>query len=180
MHWLIRGGSALHMGGSRLSKTDPLRSSAGFGGFLRSSWGTFPRIVLIHYEWKHPERGKEKKEGGCLSLSHSATLAPNLCWDSLQWERKAHTHTEHKLWWQLLTFHGGWTVSSVWAAPNFKHWRCFESLWCSMILMTLWTISDPFIRQFFNTKHRRGYLKRKYLLCNDKNEQEDSIEVFAE
>lgn len=46
---------ALH-GGSRLSKTDPLRSSAGFRGFLCCSRGTFPRITLIHNESIH--RGK--------------------------------------------------------------------------------------------------------------------------
>lgn len=29
------------------------------GGFLRCSWATFPRITLIHDEWKHPEGKKE-------------------------------------------------------------------------------------------------------------------------
>lgn len=88
-HSLIRGLRSPR-GGSRLSKTDPPRSSAGFRGFLRCSWGTFPRITLIHDEWKHPE----EKRGA--SRLHSAAQAPNLCWDSPQWERTAGTHIKHR------------------------------------------------------------------------------------
>lgn len=61
-------------GGSRLSKTDPLRSAAGFRGFLHCSWGTFPRITLIHDEWKHPEEKKKEKEVPLASIQQPRPL----------------------------------------------------------------------------------------------------------
>lgn len=83
-------------GGSRLSKTDPLRSSPGFGGFLQWSWGAFPRISP-HSRWVKASIVEGKKRAA--PRFHSAALAPNLCWDGLQWERKAGPHIKHQPGW---------------------------------------------------------------------------------
>lgn len=81
--------------GSRLSKTDPLRSSAGFTSFLHCSWGTFPRITLIHDGWKHPEGKKREREVPLASIQQhwpliSAGTAHN------DKGRQALTHTKRR------------------------------------------------------------------------------------